>query len=52
MLNLMILLHNFRTKRVEINQITNSFIPYLLADNEYFTEKFQEIFLMEPEQSQ
>ena len=48
MLNLMVLLHNFRTSRVGINQITNSFMPYLSKDNKYFTDEFREIFLSEP----
>jgi len=36
----MVLLHNYKTRRVGMNQITNSFIPHLSPDSEYFSDEY------------
>ena len=38
--HLMVLLHNFKTRPVGVNQITNSFILHLLPDSEHFTNEY------------
>ena len=40
LLQLVVLLHNFKNHRIGMNQITNSFIPHLLLDSEYFSNEY------------
>jgi hypothetical protein len=42
-LQLVVLLHNFKTRRVGMNQITNTFMSELSADANYFLDQLPDV---------
>ena len=44
-LHLMVLLRNYKTRRIRMNQITNSFIPHLSPDSKYFSDEYFETMI-------